>query len=332
MTLQKSSSPSSSPECECGPRLDDSRHGDFFRISLEEKPIWTAIYEALRDAAFPRRLAPLELTSTSVAVPDRLATKANPWAVGSSAAINGAIVAVIVWLALRSGSIPPHWPHAPGVAQPDGLSLLTARAVQLEHGGGGGENSLADPSQGRPPKFEVMPLAPPMAPVIANPILAVDPAIVAEVRLPEDESMPNVGVHKSISVLPDSNGPGNVVGIGIGGRDGVGPGNGPGYGPGADGGIFVPGVGGVTAPVPLVTPDAEFSDEARRQKYQGVCTLSVIVDAQGLVKDVRVVSPLGMGLDEKAREAVWKYRFRPAMRNGKPVPVLITVRVDFRLY
>ena len=61
--------------------------------------------------------------------------------------------------------------------------------------------------------------------------------------------------------------------------------------------------GGVSAPVPIFTPEAEFSDEARRAKYQGVCLISLIVDAQGNPQNPRVVRPLGMGLDEKELEA-----------------------------
>ena len=90
--------------------------------------------------------------------------------------------------------------------------------------------------------------------------------------------------------------------------------------------------GGVSAPVPVVWPEAEFSDEARRAKYQGVCLVSLIVDAHGDPVSPRVVRPLGMGLDEKALEAVRKYKFKPAMKEGKPVPVQITIEVNFRLY
>lgn len=91
--------------------------------------------------------------------------------------------------------------------------------------------------------------------------------------------------------------------------------------------------GGVSAPVPLNTVEAEFTDEARRTKYQGICLISLIVDAQGNPQDPRVIRRLGMGLDENALDAVRKYKFKPAMKDGKiPVPVKITVEVNFRLY
>ena len=133
-----------------------------------------------------------------------------------------------------------------------------------------------------------------------------------------------------------SNGQGSGGGMGTGSGGGIGSGTGNGYGPGyggnAGGGVYRVG-GGISAPVALVTPEAEFSDEARRAKYQGVVLISLIVDAQGNPQNPRVVRPLGMGLDEKAMEAVRKYKFRPAMKDGHiPVPVMITVEVNFRLY
>ena len=90
--------------------------------------------------------------------------------------------------------------------------------------------------------------------------------------------------------------------------------------------------GGVSAPQLVFAPDPEFSDEARRAKYQGVCVVSLIVDAQGNPQRVQVVRHLGMGLDEKAVEAVRQYKFKPATLQGKPVPVEVNIEVNFRIY
>jgi TonB family protein len=89
--------------------------------------------------------------------------------------------------------------------------------------------------------------------------------------------------------------------------------------------------GKVSAPVPMNQVEAEFSDEAKSAKYQGVSIISVVVDAHGMPQDARVVRAVGMGLDQKALEAVGRYRFKPAMKDGVPVPVMITVEVNFRL-
>ncbi len=91
--------------------------------------------------------------------------------------------------------------------------------------------------------------------------------------------------------------------------------------------------GNISAPQIIHSVAAQFTDEARRAKYQGVCLIGLIVNAQGNPVNVHVVRPLGMGLDQKAIKAVRQYKFRPAMKDGKiPVPVQITVEVNFRLY
>lgn len=176
-----------------------------------------------------------------------------------------------------------------------------------------------------------------MIPLIEHPQLAVDPAIAVEnIRLPDNTSMPNIGAHTSVQVKLLSYGPGLDAGLGTHKGGGDGPGYGVGYGPGSDqgtgDGIYTPGSGGVTAPIPIITPEAEFSDEARRQRYQGICLITVIIDSHGYPQNPRVVQTLGMGLDEKALDAVRHYRFKPAMKNGRPVPVRITVEVNFRLF
>lgn len=88
----------------------------------------------------------------------------------------------------------------------------------------------------------------------------------------------------------------------------------------------------IAPPSPLKMEEARYSDYARRQKISGVCTLKLTVDTDGLPQDIRVVQNLDPSLDWNAYEAVSKYRFKPAMKDGEPVPVQITVQVDFRLY
>ncbi len=87
----------------------------------------------------------------------------------------------------------------------------------------------------------------------------------------------------------------------------------------------------IPAPVPIYKPNPAYSKEALKAKYQGTELLWIVVDAQGNVTDCRVVKPLGLGLDEKAVDTVKTWRFKPAMRNGTPVPVRVMVQVSFRL-
>jgi protein TonB len=90
--------------------------------------------------------------------------------------------------------------------------------------------------------------------------------------------------------------------------------------------------GDVSAPTLVYAPDPEYTEKARRAKYQGVCVISTVVDAQGNPTQVQVLRQLGMGLDKKAVEAVKQYKFKPAMRLGNPVAVEVKIEVNFRLY
>jgi len=86
-----------------------------------------------------------------------------------------------------------------------------------------------------------------------------------------------------------------------------------------------------TPPRALSAPSPEYSSKARNAHYQGVCALSVIVGTDGRTSDVKVLTSLGMGLDEEAIKAVKRWKFKPAMQDGKPVPVQIAVEVSFHL-
>jgi bla regulator protein BlaR1 len=90
--------------------------------------------------------------------------------------------------------------------------------------------------------------------------------------------------------------------------------------------------GDVSAPQLIFAPNPEFSEEAKRAKYQGVCILALIVDEQGNPQRVQAIRHLGMDLDQKAVEAVKQYRFNPAMLHGEPVAVEVNIEVNFRLY
>src|ERR1700678_3388418 len=69
----------------------------FLGKSFEEKPIWTGLYESIRDVFFPVKLPPLELTSSPIPVPDRMAVKPNPWAIGISGSVNILILVIVLF-------------------------------------------------------------------------------------------------------------------------------------------------------------------------------------------------------------------------------------------
>jgi len=256
-------------------------------------------------------------------------THTNPWAVGTSTALNGALIALLLVLGLHSTTT--HFPPATPLSHIDlsNIPLLAPFVLQSSNGGNGsGSHDLIDPTRGNPPRFTATPLASPIVPTVLNPKLAVEPT--QAVTLPSDPSLPNIGMLNSRNVAILSNGPGDGGGIGTGKNGPYGNGTGDKFGPGS-GNDFLPG-NGVKAPVLIFAPTPEFSDEARRNKYQGVCMITVVVDAQGIPRNPVVVQRLGEGLDEKALEAIPHYRFKPGMKDGHAVATRITIEVNFRLF
>jgi periplasmic protein TonB len=221
---------------------------------------------------------------------------------------------------------------------PDSYALPVAKKV-VAGGGGGGDHEPLPETKGRLPKLAMQQIVPPQV-VIHNvrPKLTAEPTVVIppQVHL-ADNHMPNLGnpVAAVMPSAPPSNGTGSGAGIGSGSGGGVGVGHGPGVGAGTGGGIgggvFKVG-GGISAPTPVSTPDPEYTEEARNAKTQGTCVLWLIVDDQGNPRDIRVVRGLGYGLDAKAIAAVKQWKFQPAMKDGHPVNVQISVEVGFKLY
>jgi len=202
-------------------------------------------------------------------------------------------------------------------------------------GGGGGDHNSLRASRGTPPRFSDDPLAPPAIVVpVEKPRLPADRSVLGppDLKLPQSKQL---GDLLSPNVIIPSNGTGSLGGIGDRSGPGIGGDRGPGVasgdGGGYSGGVYHPG-NGVSAPRVIYNPDPEYSDEARRVKYQGNVVLSLIVDPTGNVRQIRVARSLGMGLDEKAIDAVERWRFAPGMKDGRPVAVQVNVEVTFRLY
>ena len=312
--------------------------------SLNDSP-WRSLARQIYDKLFPEKLPPLRLTSRPVRVKDIWGdynyTKKS--AIGSTVVHVVAIAAIIGLTILgRQVAKKVQVPDHVALVNPDLNEIMpisTKKNDTLGGGGGGGDRDKIQAPKGKLPKQSMEQITPP-AMVIRNdhPKLAVEPTVVVppQVKLNMAQNMPNLGdpLSKNMPTLA-SNGTGSGGGIGAGSGGGVGIGEGAGVGQGKGGGygggVFRVG-GGVSAPRALNTPDPEYSEEARKAKFQGTVVLWLVVDQSGRPQQVKVARSLGMGLDQKAIEAVRRWTFEPAQKDGKPVAVQINVEVNFRLY
>ncbi|MGO9123870.1 MAG: energy transducer TonB [Terriglobales bacterium] len=306
--------------------------------SLQE-PLWKSLFQNLDDYFFPKKQPPLVLTSKPIPVKDIWGF----YDYKKNGALGSTVVHVIAIALIIGGTILGRRvvqqitrPQATvTLLAPDDIPPLPPSKTAAGGGGGGGDRDILQASKGRLPKFSMQQIVPPMVVVRnENPKLTAEPTVVVPPQIHLASTMPNLGDPMSLPG-PPSNGTGFGSGIGSGSGGGVGSGRGPGVGPGEGGGIgggvFHVG-GGVSAPKPVYSPDPEYSEEARKAKYQGTCVLWMIVGPDGRPREIRVQRTLGLGLDEKAIEAVKTWKFEPAMKDGKPVSVEISVQVDFHLY
>ncbi len=209
------------------------------------------------------------------------------------------------------------------------------RPSDPDRGGGSGGGAMLRASFGEAAPVANQQFVPPIpAATRTSFTLLVEPTIVgpADIRFP-DVGAPDWG-DPSAAPGPPSPGTGCCDGNGDGHGTSVGPGQGPGWGPQGPGGygpVFTAFRDGVSAPIPIYKVEPDYSEEARKAKFQGTVVLEIVIDERGYPTNFKIPNPLGLGLDEKAVEAVRKWRFRPGMRNGKPVAVFAKVEVTFRL-
>jgi len=307
-----------------------------------DEPIWKSLFRNIDDFFFPKKLPPLVLTSKPVPVKDIWGF----YNYKGKGALGSTVVHVLGLGAIIAGTyygqkmvkeiVATH--DAVELIAPSDLPTLQPSKTISGGGGGGGDRDKLQASQGRLPKQSMQQFTPPMV-VVRNdhPKLPMDPTIVVPPQVHiQQPDLPNLG--DPLSHMPatfPSNGTGYGGGIGSGSGGGVGSGEGPGFGPGrgggTGGGVFRVG-GGVSPPKQVYAPDPEYSEEARKAKYQGVCVLYVVVGPDGRTRDIRVQRTLGLGLDEKAIEAVRTWRFEPGKKDGKPVAVAVNIEVTFHLY
>ena len=317
---------------------DADQHLQRLLLKEPEKPWFLTMWHELKEYIRPPKLPPLEVTSKPVAVRDIWGFSGGHGAGAgvSSMLIHGAVVALMIVVSLTPAVQNIVKEHVILTAPIDIAPYEAPKKPQkMGGGGGGGDRSPTPASKGKLPKAAPRQFVPPAAVVNnPNPKLVLDPTII----VPTDAQLPNV----NMAVWGDplgkvglpSNGTGSGGGIGSGSGGGVGSGKGGGFGPGegggVGGGVYRPG-GGVTNPVLLARTEPEYSEEARKAKFQGTVVLTIVVDEKGNPRDIVVSRPLGLGLDEKAVEAVAKWRFRPGFFNGKAVAVRASVEVNFRL-
>jgi protein TonB len=306
-----------------------------------EEPLYKSLFRGLDDFFFPKKLPPLKLESKPEPVRS-IWESSDRFLYAMLTSYTGLIVfgtifsGVLIFLAHRVIAAAPAQKVTVTLVDPGDIPALKPSKTQVGGGGGGGDRDVLAASKGKLPKLSMQQITPPAA-VLRNehPKLAVEPTIVIPPQVVlASNNMPNLGDPMAHAMLP-SNGTGSGSGIGSGEGGGVGSGKGPGFGPGegggTGGGIFHVG-GGVSPPRPIYKPDPEFSEEARKAKYQGVCTLGMVVGVDGRPSQIKVLGSLGMGLDEKAIEAVRNWKFEPGMKDGHPVATIIAVEVDFHLY
>jgi len=295
---------------------------------LEGESVFASLWSSLRDIFFPTKLPPLVLESKPIAVADPMAVKRDPVSTGIAVVFHALVILLLFWVGHRILTAPV--PVKKIVATVDlnaPVPKVIAKPSLKPMGGGGGAHDMAPVSKGRLPKFAQEQIVPPSRPPEIPPKLAVDPTLVMQPNLKmTNNMMPNLGDPRSPNV---------GVSLGNGGRGGIGSGDGSGLGPGnggnTGGGTFQIG-NGVSAPILIFQPDPEFSEEARKAKFQGEVLVNLIVDATGRPTRVRVIRPVGMGLDEKALEAVRQYKFKPARKGAQAVAVELNVAVNFQIF
>ncbi len=305
-----------------------------------EEGTWASLIQNFKDTFFAKKLPPLVLTSKPIPVREIWGFYDNK----KSGATLSTIAHIIVLTAILAGTIylgkqVVEKPRDTTIVFTPSMDVPVMEPAKTESGGGGGggDRDKFQAPKGNIPKPAMEQITPP-AIVVRNPHpkLAVEPTVVMPPQVRLAMNAPNLGnPTAAMPSGPPSNGTGSSGGIGSGSGGGIGVGTGPGVGEGRGGGIgggvFKVG-GGVSAPKAIFAPDPEYSEEARKAKYQGVCVLSLIVGPDGKPRDIHVARSLGLGLDEKAIQAVNQWKFDPAQKDGKPVAVAINVEVQFRLY
>jgi len=249
----------------------------------------------------------------------------------SSTLLHALFGATLVWLAIHPAKgdfaltvRPAH--DVPRIPLLKWLQNSTA-GTQGTQGISGGHDPLPPTSGELVPMSRISLLGPHLPD--SRPHILTVPATVANPEAPDFVTTVNDPGLPWMNEKNNSEGQGEH-GIGVGKDHGMGGDPGDGSGIGKDVGRF-----GVAASQVIcrVCPDPIYSDEARKNKLQGSVMLSVLVGADGRAIEVRILSGIGMGLDENAIAAVRNWQFIPAKDAAhRPIASWIKVETVFRLY
>jgi protein TonB len=290
--------------------------------------------EAIHDYFHPRKI---ETTAQSVEV-EEIWSKPNsslPRLLSVLVHVSMVTLALVPWALFGPPKVPKVNETAVVVYTPANL-LIPVMPKDSGGGGGGGRKTLTPPSKGVLPRAADKQIVPPdpEPPKNPDPKLIVEPSIIApQLANLAPINLLNLGDPNGVPG-PPSAGPGTGGGIGTGQGRGVGEGKGPGVGPGegggVGGGVFRVG-GGVNPPSVLSRVEPQYSEEARKARFQGTVVLEAIVRKDGTVDIQRDVRSLGFGLDENAIQALKQWRFKPGTKGGVAVDVSLNIEVNFNL-
>jgi TonB family protein len=305
-------------------------------MEIEWQPGLRVFFRNLRDLISPPKLPPLKLTSKPVAVRSIWAPRTGfTRAQSVSLAVHAGIAFIILVPIVKHVVEQPQVVNLGPVDISDYLRRLPPAKDKAGGGGGGGQHEQPPPTKGNIPKFTYTQFTPPLKTPNPKPKLAADPTLLGppELKLPSADS--DFG-DPLANLLSASAGSGGGGGFGTGSGGGIGSGNGGGLGPGSGGGtgggVYRPGTGGVGYPTCLYCPQPQYSEDARKAKFQGTVLLQIVIQPDGHATNIEVAKGPGLGLEEKAIEAVRDWRFKPALGpNGKPVATITQIEITFRL-
>lgn len=293
---------------------------------LKEESVFGSLLSSVRDVFFPEKLPPLQLESKPIAVVDRMAVKRDPVSTGIAIVLHALVFLLIFFLGKKILTAPPSKPTVTALNM-EVPPPVRAKPALKSMGGGGGAKGPTPVTQGHIPPPSQTPIVPPSQPPKIPPPIAIAPTVDIQKNMVTKSNLPDLGIPNAPNVGVKSLGNGSGGGLGSGNGAGVGPGSGGNIG----GGIRQIG-GGVSEPQLVYKTEADYSEEARKAKLQGEVVINCVIGADGRPTRLKVIRPLGLGLDEKAMESLRNWKFKPAMEGGKPVPVEINIAVNFQIF